>query len=193
LSDLDREKWNLRYAEGAYGERTHPSELVVNALAGVNCAGRALDLACGAGRNALYLAERGFSVTGIDISEEALRRAGDAAVRRELVVEWIARDLSEVIDLEGKYDFISMIRYVNAPLLSAAVEALRPGGMLVVEEHLETTADVIGPRNPAFRVAAGDLARLADGLEIEHLTEGLTEDPDGRPVALARMIALRPG
>jgi hypothetical protein len=42
-------------------------------------------------------------------------------------------------------------------------------------------------------VAAGDLARLADGLEIEHLTEGLTEDPDGRPVALARMIALRPG
>ena len=194
MSEHDRNKWNQRYAEGAYAERQNPSELLVQALTERQgkCAGQALDLACGAGRNALYLAEQGFSVTGIDVSDEALRLADAKARDRQLAVAWVNRDLDAVVDLEETYQFISMIRYVNPSLLSAAARAISEGGLLVVEEHLQTDAEVIGPRSPKFRVAPGELAKAATGLKIIHLFEGLTTDPDGLPVAVARMIASRP-
>lgn len=193
MSEQDRNKWNQRYAEGAYADRQHPSELLVQALTERDgkWTGKALDVACGAGRNALYLAEKGFSVTAIDVSDEALRRAARAARDRQLVVEWVNRDLDAVVDLEETYQFISMIRYVNSQLLSAAARAIGEGGLLVVEEHLQTDADVIGPRSPEFRVAPGELAKAAAGLEIIHQFEGLTTDPDGRQVAVARLIASR--
>jgi len=63
--------------------------------------------------------------------------------------------------------------------------------LLVVEQHLRTEAAVIGPNNPVFRVKPGELGRQASGLELLHYFEGVTADPDGRSVALARLIARR--
>ena len=91
MSDLDRKKWNSRYSDGAYAELTHPSELLVDALdEGVEQGGRALDIACGAGRNALYMAECGFQVTAMDISDQALIAARRGAAQRNLSVCWMA-------------------------------------------------------------------------------------------------------
>ena len=71
------------------------------------------------------------------------------------------------------------IRYVNLPLVSTLIESLRPGGILAIEQHLATEADVIGPKNPAFRVAKGELARVASGMVIEQADEREFDDPDG--------------
>lgn len=192
MTDLDRKKWNSRYAKGAYAQRTHPSELLVKALDDwPEQAGPALDIACGAGRNALYMAERGFQVTAMDISDKALDAARRGAAERHLNVQWLAQDLDELTRLDQAFALICMVRYVNAPLLNLAVRSLAPGGLLVVEQHLRSEAAVIGPNNPVFRVAPGALGQQTAGLELLHQFEGITSDPDGRSVALAKLIARR--
>jgi len=192
LSEQDREKWNSRYAAGAYAERREPSAIVLRALALTEpIPGRALDVACGAGRNALHLAACGFTVDAMDISSEALQRARESARLRRLEVHWLERDLSQPLELPAEYQLIVMVRYVNATLLGQLVRALAPGGVLVVEQHLRTDAQVIGPRSPEFRVEPGALVGAVQELELVEALEGLTTDPDGRTVALASVIARR--
>lgn len=199
MTEEDRLKWDHRYAKGAYADRPWPSAILEDWVPQISTArkGHALDIACGAGRNALYLAERGYQVDAIDISSEALRRAGEAARRLGLEINWICADL-ESGDVEnalppGPCQLITMIRYVNAPLVPVLAERLAPGGYLIIEEHLASDEDVIGPKNPAFRVAPGELTAAVSqlGLEISHDHEGLVTDPDGRMAALARVVARR--
>lgn len=91
------------------------------------------------------------------------------------------------------YDLVVNIRYVNLPLLTN-IRSLRPGGALLVEQHLalpDLADDVVGPRNPRFRVAPAALRKVAEGLRIEVDEEGLLQDPDGETAALARLLAFR--
>lgn len=190
MSLADRDKWDRRYREGAYQTRAHPSAFVTQCADYLPPTGRALDLACGAGRNALYLAERGLAVDAVDISAIALERARAAAA--DLPIAWLEHDLDLGFDAPASYDVIVNIRYVNVPLLAKLLCSLHPGGLLMVEQHLRGYHDVVGPTNPAFRVAPGDLAQLAAALQVEELHEGLLEDPDGRTAAIARLVARKP-
>lgn len=190
MSAADRDRWNARYADGAYESRRHPSPFLEKIAHHLPGNGRALDLACGAGRNAIYLAHRGLSVDAVDISRVALDRGRvDAG---ELPIRWLECDLDDGFEAEANYDLIVNIRYVNLALVARLIESLRPGGVLAIEQHLATAADVIGPRNPAFRVDEGELARVASGMIVEHVDEGLFDDPDGRRAALARLVARKP-
>ncbi|MEE4192940.1 MAG: methyltransferase domain-containing protein [Halieaceae bacterium] len=191
MSNADRDKWNQRYAEGAYAERTHPSALL-EAWADRVVPGKALDVACGAGRNALWLAERGFDVDGVDIAANGLASARRAAEERALSVNLIEHDLDDPLELVTDYQLILMIRYVDFPLLRQLVNHLAPGGWLICEQHMVSDAEVIGPGNPAFRVAPGALAAAAPGLAIESVEEGVFTEPDGRLAALSRLVARRP-
>ena len=189
MSAADRDRWNARYADGAYESRRYPSPFLEQRADLLPANGRALDLACGAGRNAIYLANRGLAVDAVDISRVALERG--RAVAGELPIRWIECDL-DGFEADADYDLIVNIRYVNLPLVSSLLDSLRPGGVLVIEQHLATEADVIGPKNPAYRVEAGELGRVASGMIVEHLAEGLFDDPHGRRAALARLVARMP-
>ena len=191
MSAADRRRWEARYRQGAYGERTHASAWLER-WATVAPAGRALDVACGAGRNALHLAALGFDVTGVDIAPTALAQGAAAAARRGLELTWLERDLDDGIGVVGEFALIAMIRYVDLPLLGQLAGRLAPGGVLVVEQHLRTEQAVGGPSAPAFRVVPGALLEAADGLDILEHWEGLATDPDGRTMALARLAAKRP-
>ena len=94
MSAAERDKWDARYRDGAYSDRTHPTALLREWLPRLS-RGRALDVACGAGRNALYLAANGFDVTALDISSVALERGRAAAQERSLDIEWLCADLDE--------------------------------------------------------------------------------------------------
>jgi len=197
MSTEDREKWNSRYADGAYADRPHPSPWVEAQIrgcpAGDDAASRpvALDLACGAGRNALYLAQIGYDVHAVDISREGLALGRRRAEASGLDVTWYEHDLDGGLPdtLPARFDLIVVIRFVRLDLLRRLAGRLDPGGRLLVELHLATDADVAGPRSAAFRVAPGLLAETLSELDIEVIEEGLVTDPDGRQVALARAVA----
>jgi tellurite methyltransferase len=203
MSTTARDKWNVRYRAGAYAERAHPSMLVEEVLPDIvstqraaGAAGaelRALDLACGAGRNALFLASLGYRVDALDIASEALARGAAAARSRGLAVSWMEHDLDLGLPrgLRG-YDLILIMRYLDLSLVAAAAERLRAGGYLVCEAHLVTRESVIGPRDPTFRVKPGELRDAAAALDTVEYWEGLSTDPDGRAVALARLVAWKP-
>ena len=189
MSDADRQRWNERYRLGAYADREHPSPWLLACLPRA-ATGRALDVACGAGRNALHLAERGYAVTGVDISGEALARGERSARDRGLVVAWVEHDLEAGLGVEGPFDLIVLVRYVDLALLEVLCGQLAPEGCLVVEEHLATGRDdVAGPRNPAFRVPSGALCQAARSLDVIEAFEGEVSDPDGRPAMVARLFA----
>jgi SAM-dependent methyltransferase len=202
VSQEDRDKWNARYRAGAFEGRPQANAFLLEALAARAPLrpGRALDLACGAGRNAVQLALLGFAVDALDISEVALERAADRAREAAVAVSFRLADLDDAESWPAaRFDLVVMLRYVNAPLLRhAARRCLAPGGLLVVEEHLrpdalapEQASSLAGPRSSAFRVAPGDLVACASGLEVLHAFEGCATDPDGREVCLARLVARR--
>lgn len=193
MSAAERDKWDARYRDGAYESRTHPTALLAEWLPQLP-RGRALDVACGAGRNALFLAVNSYAVTAIDISRVALERGRRAAEERGLTVEWLCADLDE--DLErtlpaGPFDLIVWARYVHKKLMPHLVARLDLGGALVCEQHLVNDAPVAGPTSSEFRLAHGELRGSARGLRIEHSYEGLAVDPDGRSVALAQLVGTK--
>ena len=191
MSTADRAKWDRRYRDGAYRGRTHPSTFLDECVPALPTTGCALDLACGTGRNAIYLAGLGFAVDAVDISAQAL--AIGRARAGTLPICWLEQDLDSGFAPDASYDIIVNIRFVNLPLLESLLPSLRPNGVLIVEQHLATSRDdVIGPKNPAFRVAPGELARLASALAIERVEEDVFADPDGRKAALSRLLARKP-
>ncbi|HEX7035878.1 MAG TPA: class I SAM-dependent methyltransferase [Pseudomonadales bacterium] len=202
MSLEDRNKWEARYRCGAYRDRRNPSQLVTEHAPDVLATQRAtsgdrefeaLDIACGAGRNALYLASLGYRVDAVDISAEALERGARAAREAGYRISWIQRDLDQGLPRGlGDYDLILIMRYLDLSLVAAAAERLRPGGYLICEAHLTSDRPVIGPRDRNFRVAPGELRAAAVGLQVVEYWEGHTHDPDGRAVALARLVAWRP-
>lgn len=201
MDETDRERWNRRYSEGAYAARSHPSVLVDEWLGRMTVAAegpRAVDVACGLGRNALYLARAGWTVDALDVSDVALNRLDEQARVEDLNVHCRRVDLSSVGPaLETAlppqhFDLALVIRYANLPLVSRLADALKPGGYLVVEAHMVSDEDVIGPKGDRFRVAPGALRAAAGRLRILNEEEGLVRDPDGRVAALSRIVARRP-
>lgn len=202
MSQTDRDKWNKRYREGEYSTRKHPSVLLEEWLPRLAVTGkppRAMDVGCGLGRNSLYLGRRGWHVVALDVSDVALENLGQQAAEENLPITCLQRDLentpavSEDPAMTGPYDLVIMIRYTNVPLIASLKNALVPGGYLLVEEHMDTEVDVVGPGDSRFRVASGELRKAAVGFDVIHYREGVLEDPDQRSVALAQLIARRPG
>jgi len=192
LSQSDREKWDARYRGGAYAGRRHPTALL-DRFAAELPRGAALDVASGAGRNALFLASRGFTVDAVDVSAVALERLRADAAAAGLAIRGFVADLEDGIPgsvpLGDCYDLIVLVRYVNQPLMPALIERLANGGVLLVEQHLQTSLDVVGPRSEAFRLAPNALLEAVRPLRVHYYREGVVTDPDGQPAALAQAVA----
>ena len=131
--------------------------------------GSALDLACGAGRNAIFLAQQGLEVTGIDRSEDVLAEAKEAAEKSGVQVKWVAEDLETApFPLPPNlYDVITCFYYRDPRLYPQILAALRPGGILVYETYtLDQLRHDFGPRDPDHLLAPGELLRVFQRLEL---------------------------
>jgi tellurite methyltransferase len=187
MSQQDRDKWNHRYATDSQ-RKNNPVELLVDWLPKLP-RGRALDVACGAGRNALLLAQAGFQVDAIDISSEGLDLARQKAESQGLEINWIEQDLDESCEFDRNYDLIVVMWYVNLPLITRLGNCLAPGGYLLCEEHLVTEQEVIGPATGSFRVAPDALRDAVADLEILNYEESVEPIAEGGQVASARVVA----
>jgi tellurite methyltransferase len=156
------EEWNQRYR--AREEISHdPAELLVEAARDVS-PGRALDLACGAGRNALWLHQHGWSVTAVDGAEEAIRLVHELEPEIDAQVLDLERD--EPLPFENAaFDLVANLYYLHRPLFPEIDRVLRPGGLLVCAIRMRGIS-------PRFCVAPGELERAFAGYEVLASREG---------------------
>jgi tellurite methyltransferase len=189
-----REKWNRRYAEPGFTPFPGaPADwLVENADLLPAAGGRALDVACGDGRNSRYLAERGFTVDALDISDVAVAALRAAAAAGGLDVRARAVDLEAWRPPADRYDAIVNMNYLQRDLLAPLAAALRPGGVLVFETFAEAHVTELGNQfDPRFLLGPNELLHAFPGLLVRHYREGAATR-GGRVRGVAGLVAQRP-
>jgi SAM-dependent methyltransferase len=199
---MDREDWNRRYAGQELLWTAEPNRFLVAEVGSLR-PGRALDLACGEGRNAVWLAERGWQVVGVDFSEIALEKARLLAATRGVGGEWVAADLLDFRPGKRVYDLV-LLFYLQVPeserraVVRAAAGAVAPGGtfLLVAHDRSNLEHGHGGPQEAAVLYAAEDVVADLDGFEVERAecVERPVAAADGEHVALDVLVrARRPG
>jgi 2-polyprenyl-3-methyl-5-hydroxy-6-metoxy-1,4-benzoquinol methylase len=151
-------------------------------------AGRALDVACGRGRNSLWLAQQGFETTALDRDPAAVADLEARARRDGIPITARAVDLEAGPAALGQalYDVVVVVHYLHRALFPALIAALAPGGVLVYETFTVAQAARGRPTNPAFLLEPGELPRLVAPLEVRAAREG---DFEGRMVS--SVVAVR--
>ena len=182
------EQWNERYRAGEQVFDS-PAPLVVQFAAPLP-PGSALDVAAGPGRNALYLAERGWRVTAVDGSRVAIDLLLARAQDRKVSID------ARTIDLEAgefeiqseAYDLVLSCYYLQRSLISGMKSAIRPGGLLIMIVHL---ADAELPHGTPTRAYPSELRACFEGWRILHYREGEPGE-SGHRHAVAEVVAQRP-
>lgn len=184
--------WDERYRERGGIPESGPAAFLIENLGLLPAGGRALDIAMGAGRNALLLAERGYDVTGIDVSPVAVERCRQAASQRGLRVDAICADMESYTLPEAEYDIVLNFYYLQRDLCPAIERALRPGGTLVFETFTtEQRRFGWGPSQDEYLLRPGELRELFPLLEMLVYREAVTESERGRK-AVAWLVARKP-
>jgi len=182
--------WDQRYATTELVWGAGPNRFLVSEVADLT-PGRALDLGCGEGRNAIWLAERGWRVSGVDFSEAGLDKARRLAVERGVEVTWVRADLLDYEPDHGAFDLV-ILMYIHLPaaqlaaVMETASAALAPGGTLLVVGHdlLNLSQGQGGPQDPELLFTPADIERVLPGLGIERAESVLRPvTVDGREVS----------
>jgi 2-polyprenyl-3-methyl-5-hydroxy-6-metoxy-1,4-benzoquinol methylase len=196
---FSREDWNRRYAKEELLWTAEPNSRFV-AEVGALKPGRALDLGCGEGRNAVWLAEQGWAVTGVDFSEVALAKAERLAGHRSVSVEWVQADLRDYRPRFEAFDLVVLL-YLQLPVaerrlvLGRASTAVAPGGTLFVLGHdtRNLAEGYGGPRDPAVLFTPDDIAADLAGLVVEQAATVARRVPleEGAAVAIDALVRAR--
>ncbi len=134
--------------------------------------GRALDIATGKGRNAIFVAEQGFDVVAIDVSPVALDEARRRAAVKSLSISWQQADLERIELPEATYDLVVDFNYLQRSLIPQIKAALKPGGHVIFETYL-TGQEMIGhPKNPAYLLRPNELLNLFRDYRVLCYREG---------------------
>lgn len=168
--------WNDRFAVSAVGHPGPPSVLVGREDL-VPTTGRALDVACGRGTVAVWLAAHGLAVDAVDAATAGLALGRELAGTEGVTVRWIEADLDDGLPVDGGYDVVVCQRFRDPALYPALAGALAPGGLLVV-----TVLSEVGDTGGRFRAAPGEL-RAAFG----HLDVLVDQEGDGEAHLVARL------
>jgi len=203
---MDARGWDERYAASELVWSAKPNQFVEAELADL-LPGRALDLASGEGRNALWLADRGWEVTAVDFSLVGLDKGRSLQARhehgRDLHVDWVHADVLEYTPSPASYDLVLLAYLQLVPAqrriaVHTAFAALRPGGtfFLIAHDSSNLTEGTGGPQDPSVLLTAEDVLADLDGERFEVEQAGrvtrMLDQPDGPPRpaydALVRLV-----
>lgn len=194
---MRRDDWDRKYAAVDSLWASKPNRFLVAEVTDI-APGRALDLACGEGQNAIWLASLGWDVTGVDFSEVAIAKARDRASREGVAARFECADLVEYEPDAGAFDLVLVLYlHISAEerggVLARASEALAPGGTFVLLGHDLTnmTEGVGGPSDPSIHVTPDQVAVELPGLEIEKATTVLRDVPGEDRYAIDTLVRAR--
>jgi tellurite methyltransferase len=174
-AEEDKERWNNKYASETYLFGREPIPFLkdhVNLLP----KGSALDLAMGEGRNAVFLATKGFQVTGVDISEAGVKKAQTLAAEKGVKLTTVVADLEQYPIPPNTFDVVICTYYLQRDLFPKIAKALKPGGMALIETY---TVDYLQYRptfNRAFLLERNELLTLLPDLRVLRYQEVDTGD-----------------
>ena len=179
MNDQEKDKkyapnWDERYAAGKYSA-AEPHKLLISLVESLP-PGSALDLACGTGRHAVFLAEKGWRVTAIDYSRVGVEIARERAAAKGVPVDFRLADLEagEFEIAPGAYDLICDFYYLQRDLFEAMKKGLKPGGVIVATIHIHGEGEKPG----SFTLREGELREFFEGFEILHYHETPATDRD---------------
>lgn len=195
--ESEAERWDRRYDREAYIYGKEPVAFLRQQIDRLG-SGKALDLAMGEGRNAVFLAQQGFDVTGVDISQVAIAKAERLAAERGTRLQTIVADLGEFELGKERYDLITNFYFLDRELFPKIIAALKPGGIFILEsfstDHPEHGAS-FGPKNPAFLLAQNEALAAFEALRILFYEDRIIEVDEGMhhgKAAVIRLIAQKP-
>jgi 2-polyprenyl-3-methyl-5-hydroxy-6-metoxy-1,4-benzoquinol methylase len=189
--DGDRERWNARWRERA-AELEDASPFLVENAALLRTSGKALDLAGGAGRNAVWLARRGFETTLVDVSDVALDKAEQRAKKHgvDRRMRFLRVDLEGPMPLAPLFDLVVVAHYLDRERRDTFVELLVPDGVLVAANPTVTNLERHERPSARFLVERGELTGWVSALGLELLASGEDWNVDG--VHEAHVVARKP-
>jgi len=174
---MDRHDWDERYAAKELVWGVEPNRFVAQECAGLP-AGRGVDLACGEGRNAIWLAQHGWSMTAVDFSAVALDKGRQLAAAHGIEIEWVVADLADWVPEALRYDLV-LLAYLQVPdpvrqtAWRRAAAAVAPGGtfLLVGHDSRNLHDGYGGPSDPSVLYTADDVVAAIGDLTVVHAGE----------------------
>lgn len=161
----DREKWEAIYTTQAPAE-ARAAAVLLEFTHLLPASGRALDLACGRGGNALHLARHGLTVEAWDITQAALDLLNAQAVQTGLTLRTELRDVVAAPPPPASFDVISVSRFLDRKLVPQLCTALRPGGLIFYQTFVREAVSAEGPSNPEYRLGPNELLELFASLRV---------------------------
>jgi len=160
-----KQKWNQIYAvEQSTGMQ--PSYVLVEYAHLLPTTGVALDLACGLGANAIFLAQQGLNVHAWDISEQAINRLTRVCETNEIKMNAMVRDVQEHPPIADSYDVISVSYFLERNIIYNIISALKPKGLLFYQTFIQENVSEQGPSNPKYRLTENELLKLFSPLHV---------------------------
>jgi SAM-dependent methyltransferase len=186
----DREQWQMRYRLERFPHGIDPLPFLKQ-NAHLLPKGRALDVAMGAGRNAVYLAQNGWQVLGIDYSLEGVRQARWLAHRFKVRLDALVADLEHFHLPTDYFDLVVQTYYLQRELLPQIAATVRTGGAVLIETYTQKQREYQPERDPAHLLEPGELLQALFDFRIAHHFEGVIVQND-RPRAVEQIIGFKP-
>jgi SAM-dependent methyltransferase len=185
----DQKRWDERFKgkEFAFGKEANP---FLKRHIALLPKGKALDIATGEGRNAIFLAQNGFDVEAVDISKMGLRKARKLAKEMGVKIHTFYADLDTYQIKKGQYDLIANFYFLKRSLIQKIKKGLRKGGRVIFETYLleHRNLGTGGPKQAKYFLKSNELLRLFDGFRILRYREGIFRQ-GGKRRAIASLIA----
>ena len=166
----DQDKWNARYTENISSELT-PAAVLSTCEHLLPSSGKTLDLACGKGANAIFLAELNLESHAWDISDVVINQLKELANNQGLTIHAVARDVVLQPPEHESFDVIVVSRFLDRDLISALKHAICPGGYIFYQTFIKDKVDAEGPENPEYRLGQNELLSLFQDWIIRYYRE----------------------